>query len=74
MLDAQAGEAEAILWKLLRARQQRAELARRIAERESDCRPSLAEHFRPRARSTTRTRSWSAACSWAASGHFDAAA
>jgi 2-phospho-L-lactate guanylyltransferase len=33
MLEAQAGEAEAILWKLLRTRQQRAELARRMAER-----------------------------------------
>jgi two-component system chemotaxis response regulator CheB len=50
MLDAQAGEAEAILWKLLRARQQRAELARRMAERESDGRPALAAQFRARAR------------------------
>ena len=50
MIEAQAEEAEAILWKLLRARQQRAELARRMAERESEGRPALAERFRVRAR------------------------
>ncbi len=50
MLEAQAGEAEAILWKLLRARQQRAELARRMAEREHDDRPALAATFRARAK------------------------
>jgi two-component system chemotaxis response regulator CheB len=49
MLEAQAEEAEAILWKLLRARQQRAELARRVAEREHATRPALAEHFLARA-------------------------
>lgn len=49
MLDAQAGEAEAILWRLLRARQQRAALARRMAERESDDRPALAAQFLARA-------------------------
>jgi two-component system chemotaxis response regulator CheB len=50
MLAAQAEEAEAMLWKLLRARQQRAELARRVAERESGVRPALAEQLRARAR------------------------
>ena len=49
MFDAQAEEAEAILWKLLRGRQQRAELARRMAERESEERPALAARFRERA-------------------------
>ena len=49
MLEAQAEEAEAILWKLLRARQQRAELARRMAERDGGRSP-LAAQFRARAR------------------------
>ena len=49
MLEAQAQEAEAILWKLLRAREQRAELARRVADREAEEKPALAAQFRARA-------------------------
>lgn len=49
ILEAQAEEAEAILWRLLRARQQRAELARRMAEREHAGRPALAARLRARA-------------------------
>ena len=36
MLEAQSAEADQILWSLLRAHQQRAEFARRMAEREKD--------------------------------------
>ena len=50
MLDAQAEETERILWALLRSHQQRAELARRLAEKERAGRPGLAERFRDRAK------------------------
>jgi two-component system chemotaxis response regulator CheB len=50
MLEAQANEAETILWTLLRSRQQRAELARRMAEKEHAKRPSLAAQFLARAK------------------------
>jgi two-component system chemotaxis response regulator CheB len=50
MMQAQSDEADAILWKLLRSRQQRAELARRVAEREHSDRPQLAARFLERAK------------------------
>jgi two-component system, chemotaxis family, protein-glutamate methylesterase/glutaminase len=74
MLDAQAGEAEAILWKLLRARQQRAELARRMAERESDGRPALAAQFRARAREYDEDAELVRRMLAGSVGHFDDAA
>jgi two-component system chemotaxis response regulator CheB len=50
MLAAQAEEAEGILWRLLRSHRQRAEIARRVAEREHAERPAIAERFRVRAK------------------------
>ena len=51
MMEAQSQEAEQILWSLLRAHQQRAELARRLAEREkSHKRHELAAQFAGRAK------------------------
>jgi two-component system, chemotaxis family, protein-glutamate methylesterase/glutaminase len=50
MMEAQAEEAEQILWKLLRSHQQRAELARRLAQKERAVRPDLADRFLDRAR------------------------
>jgi two-component system chemotaxis response regulator CheB len=51
ILEAQAVEAEQILWSLLRAHQQRAELARRLAEKEQRLeRHDLAAHLTERAK------------------------
>ncbi|HTN63451.1 MAG TPA: chemotaxis protein CheB [Devosia sp.] len=51
MLEAQSEEADQILWSLLRAHQQRAEFAKRLAQREIDReKPLLAEAFAARAR------------------------
>lgn len=52
MIEAQSNEAEQILWSLLRAHQQRAELARRMAENEKSQkqRPELAKQLAERAR------------------------
>jgi two-component system, chemotaxis family, protein-glutamate methylesterase/glutaminase len=50
MIEAQADEAEQILWKLLRSHQQRAELARRLALKERAVRPDLADRFLDRAK------------------------
>jgi two-component system, chemotaxis family, protein-glutamate methylesterase/glutaminase len=50
MMEAQADEAEQILWKLLRSHQQRAELARRLAQKERAVRPALADRFLDRAK------------------------
>lgn len=71
MLEAQAEEAEAILWKLLRARQQRAELARRMAERESDRRPALAAQFQERAREYDEDAELVRRMLLGSVGHFD---
>jgi two-component system chemotaxis response regulator CheB len=50
MLEAQAEEAEQILWSLLRAHQQRAEFARRMARKEEDAnRNELAAQLKERA-------------------------
>ena len=50
MMEAQSSEAEQILWSLLRAHQQRAELARRMAKREkSHKRHELAAQLSKRA-------------------------
>jgi len=73
MLEAQAGEAEAILWKLLRARQQRAELARRVADREIDLRPTLAAHFRSRAKEYDEDAELVRRMLMGRAGHFDEA-
>jgi len=51
MLEAQSAEADAMLWSLLRAHQQRAEFTRRMAEREKTRnRPELAAQLQDRAR------------------------
>jgi len=51
MMEAQAAEADEILWSMLRAHQQRAEFVRRMAEREkANIRPELARQLRDRAR------------------------
>jgi two-component system chemotaxis response regulator CheB len=51
MLEAQSAEADEILWSMLRIHQQRAEFARRMAEREkTKDRPELATRLRDRAR------------------------
>jgi len=51
MMEAQSQEAEQILWSLLRAHQQRAELARRLADRErTRNQPELAAKFADRAK------------------------
>jgi two-component system chemotaxis response regulator CheB len=51
MLEAQSAEADEILWSLLRAHQQRAEFARRMAEREkARDRPELARELGERAK------------------------
>jgi two-component system chemotaxis response regulator CheB len=71
MLEAQAEEAEAILWKLLRARQQRAELARRIAQRETDGRPALAAQFRARAKEYDEDAKLVRSMLLGGLGHFD---
>jgi len=50
MLAAQATQAEELMWSLMRAHQERAALARRLAERErAQNRPDLALHFQARA-------------------------
>jgi two-component system chemotaxis response regulator CheB len=74
MLEAQADEAEAILWRLLRARQQRAELARRMAERENDGRPALAAQFRARAEEYDEDAELVRRMLLGGVGHFDEAA
>lgn len=76
MLEAQAGEAETILWKLLRARQQRAELARRIAERESHGHgsPVLAARFLERAQEYDEDAELVRRMLMGSVGHFDEAA
>jgi two-component system chemotaxis response regulator CheB len=52
VLAARAGEAEQLLWSLLRSHRERAALARRMAEKESDQnRHTLAKHLMARARS-----------------------
>lgn len=72
MLEAQAEEAEAILWKLLRARQQRAELARRMAEREDE-EPALAARFRARAQEYDEDAELVRRMLMGRTGHFDEA-
>ena len=51
MMEAQSAEADEILWSLLRAHQQQAEFARRMAERERKTgRSELATRMRERAK------------------------
>lgn len=66
MLEAQAGEAEAILWKLLRTRQQRAEFARAWPSASARGARRSPRSSAPAPASTTRTPSSCGACSAAA--------